>query len=146
MAYVHVAHDCIVGDNVIFANCVNLAGHVEVGDWTVIGGMSAAVQFVKIGAHVMIGAGGIVRKDVPPFTKAGRDPLSYAGVNSVGLRRRGFSNEQINEISEVYSYFYLKGHNQTKAIELVELEINPSPSRDEILDFVKRSERGIMKG
>lgn len=146
MAYVHVAHDCIVGNHVIFANCVNLAGHVEVGDWTVIGGMSAAVQFVKIGSHVMISAGGIVRKDVPPFTKAGRDPLAYAGVNSVGLRRRGFSNEQINDISEVYRYFYLKGYNQSKAIELVELEINPSTERDEILDFVKRSERGIMKG
>jgi UDP-N-acetylglucosamine acyltransferase len=146
MAYCHVAHDCILGDHVIMANSAHLAGHVEIGDHTVVGGMTAAVQFVKIGKHVMIGAGSVVRKDVPPYTKAGRDPLAYAGVNSVGLRRRGFSNDQINEVSEVYRYFYLKGLNQAKAVELVELETKPSNERDEILDFVKRSERGIMKG
>jgi UDP-N-acetylglucosamine acyltransferase len=146
MAYVHVAHDCIVGNNCIFANTVQLAGHVTIEDWAIIGGASAIHQFVKVGAHVMISGGSLVRKDVPPFTKAAREPLTYAGVNTVGLRRRGFSPEKINDIQEVYRYIFLKGLNNSKALDLVEQELAPSEERDYIVSFIRTSERGVMKG
>ena len=106
MAYAHIAHDCIIGDHVILVNTVQLGGHVNIGDWAIVGGTSAVHQFVTIGTHAMISGGSLVRKDVPPYTKAGREPLSYAGVNSVGLRRREFSNEKINEIQEIYRRIY----------------------------------------
>ena len=146
MAYVHVAHDCIIGNNVIIVNSVQLAGHIDVQDHAFIGGASAVHQFVKIGAHAMIAGGSLVRKDVPPFTKAAREPLSYAGINSIGLRRRGFSNEKINEIQEIYRHVYLRGLNNAEALDLSELEMAPSRERDEILNFIRNSERGIMKG
>jgi UDP-N-acetylglucosamine acyltransferase len=146
MAYVHVAHDCIIGNHCILVNTVQVAGHVTVDDWAIIGGASALHQFVKVGAHVMVSGGSLVRKDIPPFTKAAREPLTYAGINSVGLRRRGFSNEKIAEIQEIYRYIFLKGLNNSKAIELIEADMKPSEERDYILNFVKSSERGIMKG
>jgi UDP-N-acetylglucosamine acyltransferase len=146
MAYVHIAHDCIIGDHCIFANAVQLAGHVVIEDFAIIGGASAVHQFVKIGAHAMISGGSLVRKDVPPYTKAAREPLSYAGINSIGLKRRGFSNDRINEIQEVYRYMFLKGFNNSKAIEAVEKELPVSEERDIILDFFRKSDRGIMKG
>ncbi len=146
MAYVHIAHDCIIGDNCILANSVQVAGHVHIDDYAIIGGATAVHQFVKVGAHVMISGGSLVRKDVPPYTKAAREPLSYSGINSIGLRRRGFSSEKIMEIQEIYRYLYLKGLNNSKAIELIELELNPSKERDEIVRFVRNSDRGVMKG
>jgi len=146
MAYVHVAHDCIIGNNCIFANAVQVAGHVTIDDWAIIGGASALHQFVKVGAHVMVSGGSLVRKDIPPFTKAAREPLTYAGINSIGLRRRGFSPEKISEIQEIYRYIFLKGMNNSKAVEVVEREISESVERNYILDFIKESERGIMKG
>ena len=146
MAYVHVAHDCIIGNHCILVNAVQLAGHIEIGDYAIIGGTSALHQFVKIGAHTMISGGSLIRKDVPPYTKAGREPLSYLGINSVGLRRRGFSSEKINEIQEIYRILYLKGINNAKAMDQIELEMAPTPERDEILDFLRGSNRGIMKG
>jgi UDP-N-acetylglucosamine acyltransferase len=146
MAYVHIAHDCIVGNNCILANAVQVAGHVVIEDWAIIGGASALHQFVKVGAHVMLSGGSLVRKDVPPFTKAAREPLTYAGINTIGLRRRGFSSEKINEIQEIYRYIFLKGMNNSKAIEIVEKEIPGSSERNYILEFIKGSERGIMKG
>ncbi len=146
MAYVHVAHDAIVGDNCILANTVQIAGHVVLGDWVIIGGTSAVHQFVKIGSHAMISGGSIVLKDVPPFTKAGREPLAYCGINSVGLRRRGFTNEKINEIQEIFRTLYLKGNNNSKALQIIEMEMPPSPERDEVINFVRGSERGIMRG
>jgi len=146
MAYVHVAHDCFIGDHCILANSVQMAGHVTVGDFAIIGGSSAIHQFATIGAHVMISGGSLVRKDVPPFTKSGREPLSYAGINSVGLRRRNYSDEQINNIQEAYSYLYLKGLNTNAALEEIATQLPNSPEVNEILDFVKNSERGIMKG
>jgi UDP-N-acetylglucosamine acyltransferase len=146
MAYVHVAHDCIVGNNCIFANTVQLAGHVTIEDWAIIGGASAIHQFVKVGAHVMISGGSLVRKDVPPYTKAAREPLTYAGVNTVGLRRRGFSPEKITDIQEVYRYIFLKGLNNSKALDLVEQELAASEERDYIVSFIRTSERGVMKG
>lgn len=146
MSYVHVAHDCIVGDNCVIVNAVQLAGHVEIGDWAIIGGTSAIHQFVKVGRHCMVAGGSKIRKDIPPFTKAGRDPVGYCGVNSIGLRRRGFTNENINEIQNIYRTLYQKGFNNTKALEIIELEMAPTDERDEILHFVRNSDRGIMKG
>jgi UDP-N-acetylglucosamine acyltransferase len=146
MAYTHVAHDCFVGDNCILVNAVQLAGHVNIEEWAIIGGAAAVHQFVNIGSHAMVSGGSLVRKDVPPYTKAGREPLSYAGINSVGLRRRGFTNEKIAEIQEIYRYVFLKGLNNSKAIDLIEVEMTPSKERDEILNFFRNSDRGIMKG
>jgi len=146
MAYVHVAHDCIIGHNSILANSVNLAGHVHVGHHTVIGGMCAVHQFVKIGEHAMVGGGSLVRKDVPPYVKASREPLSYAGVNSIGLKRRGFSVETVNLIQDVYRWLYVRGLPTTKAIAKIEENIPATPERDLILSFIRESERGIMKG
>jgi len=146
MAYVHVAHDCVIKDHVILANCVQLAGHVSIDDWAIVGGTTAVHQFVRIGAHVMIAGGSLIRKDVPPFVTAAREPLGYAGINSIGLRRRGFTNETINEIQEVYRYIYQKGKNHMKALEIIRKEMPQSKERDQIIDFVASSERGIMKG
>lgn len=146
MAYVHVAHDCIIGNNVILANGATLAGHITVDDWAIIGGLSAVHQFVNIGTHVMISGGSLVRKDVPPFTKAAREPLSYVGVNSIGLRRRGFTSEKINEIQDIYRYIYLKGNNVSQALEYIEANLPATSERDEIITFISKSSRGIMKG
>jgi UDP-N-acetylglucosamine acyltransferase len=145
MAYVHVAHDCLIGNNVILANSVQLAGHIMLGDFSIIGGTSAIHQFVNIGSHVMVAGGSLVRKDVPPYVKAAREPLSYSGVNSIGLRRRGFSNEKIEEIQEIYRLIYLSGLNNSAAIDKIELELHASAERDEIINFVRNSERGIIK-
>lgn len=146
MAYVHIAHDCQIGNNCILANALQIAGHVQVDDFAIIGGSTAVHQFVRIGAHVMISGGSLVRKDVPPYSKAAREPLSYCGINSIGLRRRGFSNDKINEIQEIYRTIYLKGFNNSKALDIIELNFSPSRERDEILNFIRSSDRGIMKG
>ena len=146
MAYVHVAHDCVIGSHVIIANSVQIAGHVSIDDWAIVGGSSAIHQFVKIGMHAMISGGSLVRKDVPPFTKAAREPLSYAGVNSLGLRRRGFSSESISHIQEVYRYLFLNSLNNSRALEEIEINLPATKERDEILNFIRSSERGVMKG
>ncbi len=146
MAYVHVAHDCIIGNHCILVNAVQVAGHVTIDDWAIIGGASALHQFVKVGAHVMVSGGSLVRKDVPPFTKAAREPLAYAGINTVGLRRRGFTSEKIAEIQEIYRYIFQKGLNNLKALDVVRQNIPASPERDYIISFIENSERGIMKG
>ncbi|GGK64871.1 acyl-ACP--UDP-N-acetylglucosamine O-acyltransferase [Rufibacter glacialis] len=146
MAYVHVAHDCIIGDNVILANGVQLAGHIVIHDHVFIGGTSAVHQFVSIGAHAMVSGGSLVRKDVPPFIKAAREPLSYAGVNSIGLRRRGFTNEQITDIQQIYRILFMSGLNTASAVEKIEIDLAPSSERDEIVNFVRNSGRGIIKG
>lgn len=145
MAYVHVAHDCMIGNNCILANAVNMAGHVTVGDFAILGGMTAVHQFVHIGGHVMISGGSLIRKDVPPYVKAAREPLSYVGVNSVGLSRRGFSNEDISIIQKIYRTLFVKGHNISQAVKTI-AEFESSIYKDEILDFIQNSERGIMKG
>lgn len=146
MAYAHIAHDCNIGKNCIIANAVNIAGHVKVGDHAIIGGLSAVHQFVNIGQHCMISGGSLVRKDVPPYTKAAREPLSFTGINSIGLRRRGFNSEKINEIQEIYRYLYLRGNNITKALGIIEAELPASAERDEIVSFIQRSDRGVMRG
>ncbi|MCC5939008.1 MAG: acyl-ACP--UDP-N-acetylglucosamine O-acyltransferase [Lunatimonas sp.] len=146
MAYVHIAHDCIINNHVIIANTVQVAGHVTIDDWAFVGGSSAIHQFVKIGTHSMISGGSLVRKDVPPYTKAAREPLSYAGVNSLGLRRRGFSGETINQIQEVYRYLFLNSLNNSRALEEIEVNLPATKERDEIVNFIRSSERGVMKG
>jgi len=146
MAYVHVAHDCVIGNNVILANAATLAGHIKIDDFAIVGGLVAVHQFVQIGKHSMISGGALVRKDVPPFTKGAREPLSYVGVNSIGLRRRGFTAEQINDIQEIYRKIYLRGQNVSQAVNVIEADMPATPERDEILAFIQRSTRGIMKG
>lgn len=146
MAYCHVAHDCVLGNNIVMANSTQLAGEVEIDDYATIGGLTGVHQFSRIGQHTMIQGGSRVFKDVPPFVTAGRDPLSYAGVNSIGLRRRGFSNEQIRDIQNVYRYLYQSGMNTSHAVERIMAELPATKERDEILLFVKNSPRGIIKG
>ncbi len=146
MAYVHVAHDCILGDNIIIANSVNLAGHVEIEDFAILEGMVAVQQFLKIGKHAFVAGNTMVRKCVPPYVKAAREPISYAGVNSIGLKRRGFSDEIVNQIQDIYRILYVKDNNNTQAIELIEATIDVTPERDYILQFIKSAERGIMRG
>ncbi len=146
MAYAHVAHDCIIGNHVILSNAANLAGHIVIEDWAIVGGLAAVHQFVHIGCHSLVGGGALVRKDVPPYVKAAREPLSYIGVNSIGLRRRGFTQAQINEIQDIYRFIYIKGKNVSQAVSIIEADFRVSPERDEILSFIARSSRGIMKG
>ncbi|MBD5254850.1 MAG: acyl-ACP--UDP-N-acetylglucosamine O-acyltransferase [Barnesiella sp.] len=146
MAYSHVAHDCVVGDHVIVANASQIAGEVIVDDYAVIGGGTLIHQFCRIGAHVMVQGGALVNKDIPPFVKAAREPIAYTGVNSIGLRRRGFSNETIREIQDIYRMLYLSGMNNSDAIERIEAEMPATKERDEIILFVRNSKRGIIKG
>jgi len=146
MAYVHVAHDCVVGNDVILVNNTQLAGEVIIDDYAILGGMTAVHQFVRVGSHVMVSGGSLVRKDIPPFIKAGREPLSYVGINSIGLRRRNFSNEKIREVQEIYRYIYQKGLNISQAVEIIEAEMPASTERDEVLLFIKDSKRGIIRG
>lgn len=145
MAYAHVAHDCIIGDHVILANSVQLAGHVEVGEYAIISGLAGANQFTRIGAHTYIAGHTVVRKDVPPFVKAGREPMSYAGVNVVGLQRRNFTAEQIASISQVYHILFVQGHPTSVAVQLIEEQVADSDVKAFILDFVKASSIGIIK-
>ncbi len=146
MAYCHIAHDCIVGDNCIFSNNSTLAGHINVGDYVVLAGMAAVQQFCSIGNHAFVTGGSLVRKDVPPYTKAAREPLSYVGINSIGLRRRGFTTEKIREIQSIYRILYQSNYNNSQAVAIIEAEMEATPERDEILEFIKNSQRGIMKG
>ena len=145
MAYSHIAHDCSVGNNCIMSNNSQMAGHVIMADYAWIAGFSAVHQFVKIGQHAFIAGGSLVRKDVPPYIKAVRNPLSYGGVNSVGLKRRGFSLEKINQILDIYRIIYNKGLNTSKALEFIEEELTATDERDEIIGFIRDSERGIIK-
>ena len=145
MAYSHIAHDCEIGDNCIMSNNTQIAGHVVMGDYAILAGMCAVHQFVKIGQHSFIAGGSLVQKDVPPYIKAGRTPLSYAGVNSVGLKRKGFTVEKINEILDIYRYIYNKGMNTTQAMDYIEEEFPVTDERDEIVTFIRESGRGIIK-
>lgn len=146
MAYSHVAHDCTVGNHVIISNATQLAGEVIVDDYAVIGGGTLVHQFCHLGAHVMIQGGALINKDVPPFVKAAREPISYAGVNSIGLRRRDFSSETIRDIQDIYRYLYLSGLNVTDAVVRIEAELPATPERDEIIMFIRNSKRGIIRG
>ena len=146
MAYSHVAHDCIVGNNVILANYVGLAGHITIEDFVIIEGYTAIQQFITIGAHSFLAGASKVRKNVPPFIRVARDPLQYIGVNTVGLSRRGFDKELINQIEDIYRLIFVRGHNLTNALELVEQEIPDTETRKQIIDFIRSSQDGIVKG
>jgi len=146
MATSHIAHDCIIGNNAIIVNGVALAGHVTIGEFAIVGGLAAIHQFIHIGAHAMVSGGSLVRKDVPPYTKAAKEPLSYVGINSIGLRRRGFISEKIREIQNIYRILYQKNYNTTQALEIIEAEMVATPERDEIITFARNSQRGIMRG
>jgi UDP-N-acetylglucosamine acyltransferase len=146
MSYVHIAHDCVLQDRVILGSYAGLAGEVEVDNWAIISPGSLIHQFVRIGAHVMIQGGSRVPKDVPPFAMAGREPISFTGINSIGLRRRGFTNETIYAIQEVFRIIYQRGLNISDAMEFVEANLPASKERDEIILFIRASKRGIIRG
>lgn len=146
MAYVHVAHDTFIGNHCILANSVTLAGHIDIDDHAILEGLVAVQQFVHIGAHAFIAGASLVRKNVPPFVKAAREPLSYVGVNSVGLKRRGFSDDTILRIEDIYRTIYVKNSNTSKALSIVEEEAPNSAEKKLILDFIRASTKGIMRG
>jgi len=146
MAYSHVAHDCVLKNHVILGNAAQLAGEVEIDDYAIVSGGSLVHQFTRIGAHVMIQGGSKISKDIPPYVMVGREPISYVGLNIVGLRRRGFTGERINSIQEIYRYLYQSGYNTTQATERIENELPDSEDRNYILDFVRNSSRGIVRG
>ena len=146
MAYAHIAHDCNVGNNCIVGNSVGFAGEVVVEDWAIVSAMSGVHQFVRIGTHAFVQATSKVGQDVPPFVLAGRDPFRYMGLNVVGLRRRNFTSEKIEEIHEIYRYIYMRGMNRSQGVAAVERELPSSPERDLIINFIKNSQRGIIKG
>ena len=145
MAYAHVAHDCKLGDRIILGNATQLAGEVIVDDWAIISGGTLVHQFCHLGAHIMVQGGSRISKDIPPYVMVGREPLGYMGLNIVGLRRRGFIAEQMNAIQESYRYIYLSGLNTTQALDAIEKNIPESKEREDILSFIKSSERGIIK-
>lgn len=146
MAYVHLAHDVLVGNHCILANTANIAGHVTIEDFVIIEGVVAVQQFVRIGSHAFIGGGSLVRKNVPPFVKAAREPLSYVGVNTIGLRRRGFDNETINHIEDIYRSIYIQNTNMTRALKAAELELPDTEHKKIVLDFIRESDKGIIRG
>jgi UDP-N-acetylglucosamine acyltransferase len=145
MAYSHVAHDCILGNNVILGNAVQLAGHVTVDDYAIMSGMAGAHQFTRIGEHTYVAGHTVVRKDVPPFIKAAREPLSYMGINIVGLQRRGFSKETINEISSIYHILFVEKNTTSVAMGIIEKKFDSSPIKEQILGFINQSRTGIIK-
>lgn len=146
MAYVHVAHDAMIGNHCIIANSANIAGHVTIDDHVVIEGVVAIQQFIHIGSYTFIAGGSLVRKNVPPFVKAAREPLTYAGVNTIGLRRRGFENETIAHIEDVYRTLYIHNNNMSQAIMVAELELPQTEEKTAILDFIRASTKGIIRG
>lgn len=146
MAYVHIAHDVFVGDNVILANTANIAGHVTIEDHVILEGVVAVQQFVTIGEHSFIAGGSLVRKNIPPYIKAAREPLTYAGINSVGLRRRGFEDDIIKQIEDIYRFIFVRGMKVSKALEEIKEQIPESKEREKILSFIDSSEKGIIRG
>lgn len=146
MAYVHVAHDTFIGNNVIIANSVNLAGHITIEDYAILEGTVAAQQFVTIGAHAFVAGASLVRKNIPPYIRVAREPLQFIGVNTIGLSRRGFTKETITAIEDIYRLIFVRGHNVSKALELVEAEIPDMEVRHQIVNFIRNSKDGIVKG
>jgi UDP-N-acetylglucosamine acyltransferase len=146
MGYVHVAHDCIIGNNVILANYTGLSGHVQIDDFAILEGKVAAQQFMHIGAHSFIAGASLIRKNVPPFVRAAREPLSYAGINAVGLRRRDFSEEDIKLIENIYRILFVQNNNISKGIQSLNDELPDSPIKNQVIDFINASEKGIIRG
>lgn len=146
MAYSHIAHDCILKDNIIIGNASQIAGEVEIDDYAIVSGGSLVHQFTRISKHVMIQGGSRIGKDIPPYTLIGRDPIVYCGINIVGLRRRGFTNQQVYLIQDIYRTLYTRGLNNSDALKAIETEYEPCEERDLILNFIKNSKRGIVRG
>ena len=146
MAYSHIAHDCLLNDHIIIGNATQLAGEVEIDDYAIVSGGSLVHQFTRISKHVMIQGGSRIGKDIPPYTLIGRDPIVYCGINIVGLRRKGFTNDQVFLIQDIYRTLYTRGLNNTEALRAIETEYEPSLERDLILNFIKSSHRGIVRG
>lgn len=146
MAYVHVAHDCVIGEHCILANNATLAGHVEIEEYVILGGMTAVHQFVQIGAYALIGGGTLLNKDVPPYIRISRYPASYIGVNTVGLRRKGFSSTEIRNIQDIYHQLFVEHRNVSKGIKYIEKNLEDTQARQRILGFTRASKNGIVKG
>lgn len=146
MTYVHVAHDCQIGNHVIMASYSGLSGHCVVGDWAILEGRCGTQQFIEIGAHAFIAGGSLIRKNVPPYVKCAREPLAYAGINSVGLRRRGYSDEMVREIEDIYRIIFVQNSHVTKSLDIVREAVSDSPIRKEIIDFIEASDKGVIKG
>jgi len=146
MGYVHIAHDCSIGDHAILANYVGLSGHVTIEEYAILEGKAGAQQFITIGAHSFIAGASLIRKNVPPFVRAAREPLSFAGVNSVGMRRRGFSDEEIKHIEDIYRTLYVQNNNISNGVSAIENEISDSKYKTKVLEFIKNSEKGIIRG
>lgn len=146
MGYVHIAHDCLIGNNVILANYTGLSGHVQIDDFAILEGKVAAQQFMHIGAHAFIAGASLIRKNVPPFVRAAREPLSYAGINAVGLRRRNFSEQDIKLIENIYRILFVQNNNISKGLVCLEDELDESKIKREVIDFIKNSDKGIIRG
>lgn len=146
MAYVHVAHDCVVGNNCVFANNTTLAGHIIVGDYTVFGGKTAILQFVHVGSHVITAGGSLIDKDIPPYVRAARYPISYAGVNSIGLHRRGFTQHAINNIQNIYRAIFQSDMAVSQAVEFIKEHYGNTEEGKVILSFIGTATTGLMKG
>ncbi len=146
MAYVHIAHDCNIGDNCVIANSVNFAGHVILEDWVIVEGLVAIQQFIRIGSHTFLAGGSHIRKNIPPFIKAAREPVAFRGVNIVGLRRRGFDEKSIKEIESIYKTIFVRNNNISKGVKIVQETFSPSMYKDQIIQFILNSDKGILKG
>lgn len=146
MGYVHIAHDCLIGNNVILANYTGLSGHVQIDDYAILEGKVASQQFMHIGAHAFVAGASLIRKNVPPFVRAAREPLSYAGINAVGLRRRNFSEEDIKLVENIYRILFVQNNNISKGIQSLNEELPESALKTQVIDFIKSSEKGIIRG
>lgn len=146
MTYVHVAHDCQIGNNVILASYVGLSGHVKIDDFAILEGKVAAQQFVHIGKHAFIAGASLIRKDIPPFVKAAREPLTFAGVNSVGLRRKGYADAEIKEVEDIYRVLYVQNANMSKALAIIKEMNSESAVKKEIISFIEASDKGVIRG
>jgi UDP-N-acetylglucosamine acyltransferase len=146
MCYTHIGHDTIVGNNVIVANNGSLAGHITIEDYAILEGVVAAQQFVRIGRHAFVAGASLVRKSVPPYIRVAREPLQFIGVNTIGLSRRGFDKETIKQIEDIYRIIFVRGHNISNALDIVESEMPDTPIRREIVDFIRAEADGIVRG
>jgi len=146
MCYTHIGHDTIVGNNVIVANNGSLAGHITIEDYAILEGVVAAQQFVRIGRHAFVAGASLVRKSVPPYIRVAREPLQFIGVNTIGLSRRGFDKDTIKQIEDIYRIIFVRGHNISNALDIVESEMPDTPIRREIVDFIRAEEDGIVRG
>jgi len=146
MTYVHIAHDCWIGNNVILASYVGLSGHITIDDFAILEGMVGSQQFIHVGAHAFIAGATLIRKNVPPYVKAAREPITFIGVNSIGLRRRGYTDEQVREIEDIYRILFVQSKTITKGIETVKETMPETPIRKEILGFIEASDKGVLKG